>query len=121
MKEDDLFPGFRSYLAERFGPEAGAAALEPIARNSADVKRGGYGIPCVVRWRTASGERRLVLETVRPGEFGHEDRADRAALVVRAFDETARSCRGTSGRWTRASSGGAAPPPASGTRKSSSS
>jgi hypothetical protein len=87
MKEEDLFPGFRVYLVERFGPEAGAATLEPIARGSADVKRGGYGVPYIVRWRGASGQRRLVLETVRPGGFGHEDRADRAALVVRAFDD----------------------------------
>ncbi len=87
MKEEDLFPGLRSYLAERFGPEAGDALLEPIARDRADIKQGGYGVPHIVRWPTAGGERRLVLETVRPGQFGHEDRADRAALVVRAFDD----------------------------------
>ncbi len=28
-----------------------------------------------------------MVESVRPGEFGHEDRADRAALLLRAHDD----------------------------------
>ena len=38
--------------------------------------------------RTRGRPRTLVLETVRPGQFGHEDRSDRAGIVLRAFDES---------------------------------
>ena len=87
MNEEELFPGLRAYLARRFGAEAGRATLEPLAAVGAGPKRGGYGVPYLVRWSESTGERRLVLETVRPGGFGHEDRADRASAVVRASDD----------------------------------
>jgi hypothetical protein len=86
---DELFPGLSKYLQERFGPEASAATIERFASGREDVKQGGYGVPYLVRWDSAEGSRRYVLETVRPGEFGHEDRADRAGVVVRAFDDYA--------------------------------
>lgn len=83
------FPGLKEYLSERFGAAAGGASFEPLAAPEKSLKLGGYGIPYLVRWPAPGGERRLVLETVRPGAFGHEDRADRAAIVVRAFDDCA--------------------------------
>ncbi len=83
-----VFPGIRDYLAARFGPEARDAIVEPLVGKASGIKEGGYGIPYRVRWRSAAGPRTLVLETVRPGQFGHEDRSDRAALVLRAFDES---------------------------------
>lgn len=82
----ERFPGLREYLAARFGPEAGLARIEPLA-TTPGVKGGGYGVPQLVSWRSSGGEQRYVLETVRPGGFGHEDRADRAALVLRALDD----------------------------------
>jgi aminoglycoside phosphotransferase (APT) family kinase protein len=83
------FPGLRAYLAGRFGPEAREASIEPLGGGGSGVKEGGYGVPYAVRWKTPAGPRALVLETVRPGAFGHEDRSDRAALVLRAYDEYA--------------------------------
>lgn len=83
----EIFPGLREYLRDRFGDEAAAAVWEPLASPARGAKEGGYGIPYLVRWPSGSGWRRLVLETVRPGGFGHEDRADRAAIVVRACDD----------------------------------
>ena len=83
------FPGLRAYLAGRFGPEARTATIEPLGGGGSGVKEGGYGVPYAVRWETPAGPRTLVLETVRPGAFGHEDRSDRAALVLRAYDEYA--------------------------------
>ena len=80
------FPGLRDYLAAKFGPDAGFARIEPLA-TTPGAKGGGYGVPQLVRWRSGEVEHRYVLETVRPGGFGHEDRADRAALVLRAFDD----------------------------------
>lgn len=81
------FHGLRAYLADRFGPAAGKASIEPMGGAGSGVKEGGYGVPYRVRWDAPEGPRTLVLETVRPGQFGHEDRSDRAALVLRAFDE----------------------------------
>jgi hypothetical protein len=82
-----LFPGLREYLGDRFGPEAASASIEPLSGGSRAVKEGGYGAPYLVRWQTASGPRTLVLETVRPGQFGHEDRADRAGILLRAYED----------------------------------
>jgi hypothetical protein len=89
MTGDALFPGLRPYLAARFGPEAGSASIEPLRTGADGIKKGGYGIPYLIRWESGGSPRRLVLETVRPGSFGHEDRSDRAGLVLRAFDDYA--------------------------------
>jgi hypothetical protein len=83
----DAFPGIREYLGARFGPAALSATLEPLAVRARGVKEGGYGIPYLVTWKGPSGPCRMVLETVRPGGFGHEDRADRAGILLRAFED----------------------------------
>jgi aminoglycoside phosphotransferase (APT) family kinase protein len=83
------FPGLHEYLRERFGAAASSVTLEPLVAREQSLKAGGYGIPYLVRWPEPGRERRLVLETVRPGAFGHEDRADRASVVIRAFDDWA--------------------------------
>jgi streptomycin 6-kinase len=88
MTGGDLFAGLRGYLAARFGPEAGSASIEPLAAGGG-IKKGGYGVPHRIRWSGAAGPRTLVLETVRPGPFGHEDKSDRAGIVLRAFDDYA--------------------------------
>ena len=85
--QDGRFPGLREYLIERFGREAGGASIEPLAPKAAGIKEGGYGVPHRVRWSDAGGPRSLVLETVRPGQFGHEDRADRAGILLRAHED----------------------------------
>jgi aminoglycoside phosphotransferase (APT) family kinase protein len=86
-RSEDVFPGLAAYLQDRFGPEAADATWQPLSSLKPEVKQGGYGMPYLVRWPCRGGWRRLVLETVRPGAFGHEDRADRAAVVVRALDD----------------------------------
>jgi aminoglycoside phosphotransferase (APT) family kinase protein len=80
------FPGLRPYLAARFGSDAASATIQPLV-TTPGAKGGGYGVPHLIRWGSADGEHRYVLESVRPGGFGHEERADRAALVVRALDD----------------------------------
>jgi aminoglycoside phosphotransferase (APT) family kinase protein len=42
----------------------------------------GYGIPLRVEYRLAGRLRRVVLESVRPGRFGHEHMADRAQAML---------------------------------------
>jgi Ser/Thr protein kinase RdoA (MazF antagonist) len=83
---EDRFPGLREHLAAKFGPDAGLARIDPLA-TTPGAKGGGYGVPQLVQWRSSGGDHRYVLETVRPGGFGHEDRADRASLVLRALDD----------------------------------
>ena len=85
--EENLFPGLRAYLRERFGAEAGEARIEPLAVRAGGIKEGGYGVPHRVSWDGASGPRTLVLETVRPGPFGHEDPSDRAGILLRAYED----------------------------------
>jgi hypothetical protein len=65
MSLDLEAPGFREYLAGRFGPEAGEATLEPLVGKASGIMEGGYGIPYRVRWHAAGGPRTLVLETLR--------------------------------------------------------
>jgi streptomycin 6-kinase len=83
----ELLPGLREYLVGRFGPEARQARVAPLEGKASGVKEGGYGVPYRVSWQAQGRSRTLVLETVRPGQFGHEDRSDRAGILLRAFDE----------------------------------
>jgi aminoglycoside phosphotransferase (APT) family kinase protein len=85
----EAFPGLREYLAARFGADAADARLEPFATPAGGVKEGGYGVPHLIRWNERGRPRTLVLETVRPGGFGHEDRSDRAGLTLRAYEDYA--------------------------------
>ena len=51
-----------------------------------EVKGYGYGEPLMLHVRMEDGtERRLVLNTVRPGEFGHEFVWDRAAMAIFSY------------------------------------
>ncbi len=84
---EETFPGLHDYLTARFGRAAAFARIEPLPRGPGGAKRGGYGVPHLVRWDSDGREHRFVLETVRPDGFGHEDRSDRAASIVRALDD----------------------------------
>jgi hypothetical protein len=42
----------------------------------------GYGIPLRVDYELEGGPRRIVLDSVRPGPFGHEHMADRAQAML---------------------------------------
>jgi len=86
---ETVFPGLPEYLITRFGIEAKKATIEPLRGADPSIKGCGYGMPFLICWPAREGTRRIVLETVRPGEFGHEDRSDRAGLVLRAFDDSA--------------------------------
>jgi len=46
----------------------------------------GYGVPLRVDYELDGKRRSAVLETVRPGPFGHEHSADRAQLLLWAHD-----------------------------------
>lgn len=48
----------------------------------ADLKGFGYGVPYVVECSVNGQTKRLVLETMRPEGFGHDDFSDRAAVLL---------------------------------------
>jgi hypothetical protein len=53
----------------------------------------GYGVPLRIDYELGGVRRSAVLETVRPGPFGHEHKADRAQLLLWAHDTFGRLAR----------------------------
>src|SRR2546425_5807720 len=77
-----------AYLSTVHGRPARAARISPLGGGRQGDKGYGYGVPLRVDYELDGEPRRAVLETVRPGAFGHEHMADRAQLLLwahRAF------------------------------------
>src|SRR6185437_5803659 len=55
-------------------------------RAATELKQVGYGDPALVLYRAGGKEKRCVVRTMSPSWFGHDRRADRAALVLLAAD-----------------------------------
>lgn len=66
------------------------AVVDPVVvdhRGSTQaLKVFGYGRPILIRYRVGEAERRVVLHTAPANQFGHENRADRAAGLLLAYD-----------------------------------
>jgi hypothetical protein len=76
-----------AYLKARFGPEAELLTFSRIGEAADDSpKKYGYGAPVLVRYRKNGEHHGVVLETMSPGPFGHEHRADRAQAILWDFD-----------------------------------
>lgn len=76
------------YLAAVHGRPVAGVRVSPLGALAQGDKGYGYGVPLRVDYTLEGRERTLVLETVRPGPFGHEHMADRAQLLLwahRAF------------------------------------
>lgn len=72
------------YLERLLGGAVQVLGLAPLveAGPPADGKSYGYGIPLRVVYSLGGRVCSAVLETVRPGPFGHEHRADRAQMLL---------------------------------------
>jgi hypothetical protein len=72
------------YLKQRFGPGARLIGFGPIGKETSGTapKRYGYGDPIRLIFRLDGRVRRVVLETMKPGPFGHEHPADRAQAML---------------------------------------
>ena len=84
-----------AYLARLHAGEVRTVRLSPLGGAQGD-KRYGYGVPLRIDYELDGEPRRAVLETVRPGAFGHEHMADRAQLLLwahRAFGSLPRHAR----------------------------
>ena len=80
------------YVRDRFGPAAKLLAFGRIGQEtSGSVLKGyGYGAPIRLTFQIGNTVRRAVLETMRPGPFGHEHLADRAQAMLWDFDSYGR-------------------------------
>jgi hypothetical protein len=70
------------YLARMHAGRVGGVRVTPMGGGRQGDKGYGYGIPLRVDYELDGKPRRAVLESVRPGPFGHEHMADRAQLLL---------------------------------------
>ena len=84
-----------AYLRQRFGDSARLLAYGPIGKETTGTVLNGYGYGAPVRltFRAGGVVRRVVLETMSPGPFGHEHPADRAQALLWYFDSYGRLAR----------------------------
>jgi aminoglycoside phosphotransferase (APT) family kinase protein len=78
----------QAYLTKVHGRPASAVHVTPLGGGRQGDKGYGYGVPLRVDYTLDGAPRRAVIETVRPGPFGHEHMADRAQSLLwahRAF------------------------------------
>ena len=80
------------YLRARFGPDVTAVSYEVIGKASSKgaQKRYGYGTPVKLTFRVGRRVQSAVLETMKPGPFGHEHPADRAQAILWDYDSYGR-------------------------------
>ena len=71
------------YLSSVYKTTVKVLRLVPLlGGKEADLKGFGYGVPCVVEFSVNGQTKRLVLETMRPEGFGHDDFSDRAGVLL---------------------------------------
>jgi aminoglycoside phosphotransferase (APT) family kinase protein len=71
-------------------PDVAAVRITPLGGGRQGDKGYGYGIPLRVDYEVGGVAQRAVIESVRPGPFGHEHMADRAQSLLWAHDAFAR-------------------------------
>jgi len=88
------------YLSRVFGGRVKIVKVGELGgsleRMEKELKGFGYGIPYILEVLVDGSERRLVLETIRPGGFGHEHFSDRAQILLwqnAAFNKLPRHVR----------------------------
>jgi Phosphotransferase enzyme family len=77
-------PALAAYLGRLHGAPVANVRVAPLGGGRQGEKGYGYGIPLRVDYQLDGLPRRGVIETVRPGPFGHEHMADRAQLMLSA-------------------------------------
>jgi len=72
----------QDYLRTLHGDHIANVRISPLGGGRQGDKGYGYGVPLRLDYELAGEAKRAVLETVRPGPFGHEHMADRAQLLL---------------------------------------
>lgn len=77
-------PRIQQYLTEVYRMPVEVLSVGPLdeLQEKANLKGFGYGVPYVIQFKIEGEIRRAVLETLRPGRFGHDYLADRAAVLL---------------------------------------
>lgn len=80
------------YLKRRFGPDTRLLSQAVIGKESSKGarKRYGYGTPVKLTFQIGRQVQSAVLETMKPGPFGHEHMADRAQAMLWDYDSYSR-------------------------------
>ncbi len=80
------------YLQTRFGPGTRLLSYGIIGKESSKgaQKRYGYGTPVKLTFQIGRRVQSAVLETMKPGPFGHEHMADRAQAMLWDYDSYGR-------------------------------
>ena len=88
------------YLSELYGEPVRVVGFgelgKALGKPEEELKGFGYGRPYVVEFEVGGRRLRAVLETVRPGPFGHEHPSDRAKILLwqhEAFNKLPRHVR----------------------------
>jgi len=82
MKEPFGAAALTDYLRRLHGGAVTDVRVTPLGGGRQGDKGYGYGIPLRVDFRLDGKPRRAVVESVRPGPFGHEHMADRAQSLL---------------------------------------
>ncbi len=82
MKDPFVPAAVEAYLQRVHGRPVRAVRITPLGGGRQGDKGYGYGIPLRVDYELDGAPRRAVIESVRPGPFGHEHMADRAQLLL---------------------------------------
>jgi len=72
----------QQYLRALHAKDIANVRVTPLGGGRQGDKGYGYGVPLRLDYELAGQPRRAVLETVRPGPFGHEHMADRAQQLL---------------------------------------
>src|SRR5688500_8253022 len=75
-------PALAAYLGAVHGAPVSEVRVTPLGGGRQGDKGYGYGIPLRLDYELDGAPLRAVLESVRPGPFGHEHMADRAQLML---------------------------------------
>lgn len=80
------------YLRVRFGPDTHLLSYGVIgqASSTGTRKQYGYGTPVKLTFRVGRRIQSAVLETMKPGPFGHEHMADRAQAMLWDYESYGR-------------------------------
>ncbi|MDH4083604.1 MAG: phosphotransferase [Nitrospira sp.] len=80
------------YLRARFGPDVQLLSHGVIGKESSkgEQKRYGYGTPVKLTFKNEGKVQSAVLETMKPGPFGHEHMADRAQAMLWDYESYGR-------------------------------
>ncbi|MEM1550926.1 MAG: phosphotransferase [Candidatus Bathyarchaeia archaeon] len=76
----------KRYFREVFTPSSEVLRVLELTsgreKKDVDLKGFGYGVPYLIEVSTNGGVKKVVLETIKPGGFGHEHFSDRAQILL---------------------------------------